>query len=302
MTSPMNKANAAADLVRVGLAGSLRDFELTTHTGARKTLAAIDYAGQPAGYTRQPGEVVNYVENHDNQTLWDLGAFKLPRGTSSAERARVQMLAAALNMFSQGIAYFHAGIDTLRSKSLDANSYNSGDWFNRLDWSYRQNHFGTGLPPTPGTPAYDALARPLLTDERLRAEPADIDFARRQFLDLLQIRAGTALLNLSSADEVRARLTFPNSGPQQNARVMVGRLDGRGLVGAGFSELLYLVNVDPRPQTLALAELAGLNYRLHPVHLGENAADRRPREAASYEAASGRFVVPGRTAVVYVVQ
>ena len=35
----------------------------------------------------------------------------------------------------QGVAYFHAGIDTLRSKSLDRNSYDSGDWFNRIDWS-----------------------------------------------------------------------------------------------------------------------------------------------------------------------
>ncbi|RZU01992.1 alpha-1,6-glucosidase domain-containing protein [Rivibacter subsaxonicus] len=291
----------AADLVRVGLAGSLRDYELTTHSGERKPLARIDYAGQPAGYASQPGEVVNYVENHDNHTLWDVAAFKLPRGTSSAERARVQMLAAALNMFSQGIAYFHAGIDLLRSKSLDANSYDSGDWFNRIDWSYRQNHFGSGLPPTHGTPAYDALAAPLLRDERLRAQPADIGFARDQFLDLLRIRQSSALLRLPDADAVRARLSFPNSGARQNPRVMAGRLDGRRLDGAGFAELLYLVNVDPRAQTLELPELAGRNYRLHPVHLGENAADRRPRESASYEPASGRFVVPGSSAVVYVV-
>jgi pullulanase/glycogen debranching enzyme len=26
-------------------------------------------------------------------------------------------------------------VDTLRSKSFDRNSYDSGDWFNRLDWS-----------------------------------------------------------------------------------------------------------------------------------------------------------------------
>jgi pullulanase len=34
------------------------------------------------------------------------------------------------------------GIDTLRSKSMDRNSYNSGDWFNRLDWTYSDNYFG----------------------------------------------------------------------------------------------------------------------------------------------------------------
>jgi pullulanase/glycogen debranching enzyme len=56
--------------------------------------------------------VVNYVENHDNQTLFDINAFKLPHGTSTEDRARVQMLGAAINAFSQGVAYFHAGIDT----------------------------------------------------------------------------------------------------------------------------------------------------------------------------------------------
>ena len=96
----------------------------------------IDYKGQPAGYASQPGEVVNYVENHDNPTLWDVDALKLPAGTSAEDRARVQLLGAAFIAFSQGIAYFHAGIDVLRSKSLDRNSFDSGDWFNRIDWTY----------------------------------------------------------------------------------------------------------------------------------------------------------------------
>ena len=94
--------------------------------------------------------MVNYVENHDNQTLYDLNAFKLPLGTSTAERARVQILAAALNAFSQGIAYFHAGMELLRSKSMDRNSFDSGDWFNRIDWTGQDNFFGTGLPPARG--------------------------------------------------------------------------------------------------------------------------------------------------------
>ncbi len=55
--------------------------------------------------------------------------------------------AAALNAFSQGIAYLHAGFELLRSKSMDRNSFDSGDWFNRLDWTVRDNYFGIGLPP-----------------------------------------------------------------------------------------------------------------------------------------------------------
>jgi pullulanase len=59
----------------------------------------------------------------------------------------------AINAFSQGIAYFHAGIETLRSKSMDRNSYDSGDWFNRLDWTFQDNFFGSGLPPAGTTRA-----------------------------------------------------------------------------------------------------------------------------------------------------
>ena len=131
----------SADMVKVGLAGSIRDYTLTTHWDATLRLDQLDYNGQPAGYVSSPAEVVNYVENHDNQTLFDINAYKLPTATSKEDRARVQMLGAAINAFSQGIAYYHAGIDTLRSKSLDRNSYNSGDWFNRLDWSYADNNF-----------------------------------------------------------------------------------------------------------------------------------------------------------------
>lgn len=291
----------AADMVRVGLAGTLRDFRFVAHDGTEKTLEQVDYKGQPAGYASQPGEVVNYVENHDNQTLFDINVFKLPAGTRSEDRARVQMLGAAINVFSQGVAYFHAGIDTLRSKSLDRNSYDSGDWFNRIDWTLRDNFFGTGLPPRQDNGRDWKLMRPLLADASIKPSSRDMAFARDQFRDLLRIRASSSLFRLGSADEVRRRLRFPNSGAKQNPVVIAGHLDGAGYPGANFREVLYLVNADPRQQTVELPEERGKRYRLHPVQASETAADPRSREQARYEARHGRFTVPPRTAVVYVV-
>eukprot|EP01032_Pedospumella_encystans_P034627 gene34627-39151_t len=162
----------AADLVRVGLAGSVRTYPMKTWQDKVVELQAIDYSGQPAGYASEPGEVVNYVENHDNQTMYDLNAFRLPLATSTAERARVQMLGAAINAFSQGVAYYHAGFDILRSKSLDKNSFESGDWFNRLDWTYRDNYYGVGLPPEADNGKDFALMKPLLANEALKPAPA----------------------------------------------------------------------------------------------------------------------------------
>ena len=50
--------------------------------GREGALTQLDYKGQPAGFASQPTEVVNYVENHDNLTLFDLNALRLPAGTS----------------------------------------------------------------------------------------------------------------------------------------------------------------------------------------------------------------------------
>src|SRR5690606_5737211 len=226
-------------------AGTLRDYRMTASDGRERPLAEIDYKGQPAGYASSPDEVVNYVENHDNQTVFDINVFKLPRHTSAHDRARVQVLGMAHTALSQGLAYFHAGVETLRSKSLDRNSYDSGDWFNRFDWTLRDNFFGTGLPPERDNGADWALMRPLLSDPAIRPAPHDIRFSRDALLDLLRIRASTPLLRLREAAEIQRRLRFPNSGPDQNPLVLVGHLDGRGMDDARFSELLYFINAAP---------------------------------------------------------
>ncbi|HEX4911722.1 MAG TPA: alpha-1,6-glucosidase domain-containing protein [Permianibacter sp.] len=295
----------AADWVRVGLAGSLRDYRLQTADDSQRTLAAIDYAGQPAGYVSEPGEVVNYVENHDNQTLFDANVLKLPPDTTPDDRARVQILAAATVAFSQGIAYFHAGQDLLRSKSLDRNSFDSGDWFNKLDWSYQDNAFGTGLPPERDNGASWPWQQTLLADSHLKPRPREISWTRDAFRDLLRIRASSTLFRLRSAADIQQRLQFLNTGRNQIGTVIVGKLtgsnqNGPAYPGANFRAVLYAINVDTREHTLRLPSEQGQNWQLHPVHLADGAADQRPKTASRFVAATGELTVPARTALVYV--
>ncbi|MCM2310892.1 MAG: DUF3372 domain-containing protein, partial [Steroidobacteraceae bacterium] len=293
----------AGDLVRVGLAGSLRDYPLQTFDGRALQLGQIPYGGgQPAGYVTSPAEVVNYVENHDNQTLYDLNAFKLPLGTSGSDRARVQILATALNAFSQGIAYWHAGFELLRSKSMDRNSFDSGDWFNRLDWTGQRNFFGTGLPPARDNAASWPWMQPRLADLQLQPSAADIAWTRAAFLDLLRIRSSSTLFRMRTADDIRARLRFLNTGPAQVPTVVAGHLYGAGYPGAGFREIIYLVNVDLVPHTLQFDGERGKDYVLHPVLRAAGATDRRAAQDSRYERATGRFTVPPRTAVVFVLE
>lgn len=292
---------AAADLIRVGLAGSLRDYQMVNRFDATVRLEQLDYNGQPAGYVSDPQEVVNYVENHDNQTLFDINAYKLPLTTTREDRARAQLLAASINAFSQGIAYFHAGIDTLRSKSMDRNSYNSGDWFNRLDWTYQDNFFGTGLPPQGDNGDNWSLIGPRLVHPSIKPTSTEIRWMRDAFRDVLAIRGSSRLFRLRSADEIKARLSFYNTGSEQVGSVLAGHLDGAGYPGAGFGEVLYFVNADKVAQTLTIAAEQGKAYELHPVHRAPDAADARAR-SASYDAATGAFTIPARTAVVFVVR
>ena len=282
-----------ADLVRVGLAGTLRSYAMQTWQDRLTRLDAIDYSGQPAGYASEPGEAVNYVENHDNNTLYDIDVFKLPLATTSADRARVQMLGMAINAFSQGVAYFHAGVDTLRSKSLDRNSFNSGDWFNRIDWSYRDNYFGTGLPPAQDNGKDYALLKPLLANAALKPAPADIAYARDAFRALLQIRASSTLFRMRTARDVKQRLRFFNTGSTQQPTVLAAHLDGRDYAGAGFQGVTYLINVDKVAHTVADADARGKPLHLHPVQVPGTAG-------AAFDAASGAFTVPARSAVVFV--
>jgi pullulanase/glycogen debranching enzyme len=290
----------AADLIRIGLAGSVRDMTLATWRGPTLAFDKIAYGSQPAGYASQPGEAVNYVENHDNQTLFDNNVLKLPLATSGADRARVQILGAAVVAFSQGVAYFHAGVDLLRSKSFDKNSFDSGDWFNRLDWTATDNGFGAGLPPKQDNGDLWAMERPLLADASLKPTPADIAWTRDAFRDLLRIRASTSLFHLASAADVRDRITFPASGPAQEPTVIAEVIDGKGLAGAKFAAVLVVLNADKQPHVLDLPALGGHHWQLHPVHLAPHAADARIAKEARVDDAAGRFTLPARSAIVFV--
>ena len=291
----------AADLVRVVLGGSLRDLRVPTWRGTTVNASEVAYASQGAGFASQPSEVVNYAENHDNETLFDANVLKLPLSTSREDRARVQHLGSAVVALSQGIAYFHAGQEILRSKSLDRNSYDSGDWFNRLDWTLTDNGFGAGLPPKAENGPHWALLGSRLADARIKPTPADIMWTRDAFLDLLKIRASTTMLRLPTAEDVRKRLRFFNTGPQQEPTVAAVDIDGAGLAGARYKRLVALINVDVVAHEVADEGLRGQPLRLHPVLASAQAADKRAR-TARFDAQSGSFTVPARTAVVFVVR
>lgn len=287
----------ATDLVRLGLVGNLRDYVLPTSTGEQLRGDQIDYRGAPAGYADSPEEVISYVDAHDNETLFDLLTLKLPASTTMDDRVRMNTLSLATAALAQTPVLWHAGTDQLRSKSLDRNSYDSGDWFNLLDWSGQDNGFGRGLPGAWDNADTWDLMRPLLADPALQPSAADIATARTASEDLLRLRFSTPLFRLGDAEQIRQKVTFPDAGADAQPGVIVMQVDDTVGPDADpdLDGLLTVFNASPVPVTQQLPALAGREYALSAVQA--DGADAVVR-GTTWDAATGTLTVPARTVAV----
>ncbi len=218
---------ADTDLVQIGLVGNLRDYSLrSAESGEQVTGAGIDYNGSPAGYAHQPWHVVNYVDAHDNETLFDSITLTVDPDLPMSDRVRLNTLSMATVSLSQGVSFWHAGSDLLRSKSLDRNSYDSGDWFNLLDFTAQDNGFGRGLPPAPDNEDKWPFMEPLLGDGSLQPNTNDIETSSAMAQDLLKLRYSSPLFRLGDAGAIIEKVSFPVSGTDLGrADVIVMHID-----------------------------------------------------------------------------
>ncbi|MGW0394990.1 pullulanase-type alpha-1,6-glucosidase [Streptomyces sp. NPDC003042] len=275
----------AQDLIKVGLSGNLSSYAFTDTAGRRVKGADVDYNGAPAGYAAAPGDALAYVDAHDNETLADALTYKLPQGTPAADQARMQVLAMATAALSQGPALSQAGTDLLRSKSLDRNSYDSGDWFNAIHWDCEDgNGFGRGLPPAADNASKWLYAKPLLTGPAPGC--AEIGSASAAYRDLLRIRTTEGAFALTTADAVQTKLSFPLSGREETP----------GVITMSLGDLVVVFNATPTAQPQRVPALAGTAYALHPAQA--SGADPVVKSAA-YDTTTGEFTTPARTVAVF---
>lgn len=127
-----------------GFAGGAVGFEESVKFGVvgavfhpQINYGLVNYSEKP--WASHPSQSVNYVSAHDNLTLWDKFLVTNPDATD-AERTQMQKLSNAIVMTSQGMPFLHAGVDFLRTKSGDHNSYKSPDAINQLDWSRKSEY------------------------------------------------------------------------------------------------------------------------------------------------------------------
>eukprot|EP00897_Mesotaenium_endlicherianum_P007209 jgi/Mesen1/6516/ME000332S05521 len=270
---------AQTDWIRVGLTGNLRDYVFTSHEGAEVKGGEVKtHDGVSVGYTAAPTEVVNYVSAHDNETLFDVIMVK---------RCRINHVATSIVALSQ---------------SLDRDSYNSGDWFNKLDFTYESNNYGVGLPPKGKNGEKWPIMKELLADPSLKPSSAEIVAARHNLQELLEMRYSTPLFRLPTANA--ARLRFLNTGPAGVPGVIVMSIEdgdegkpGLQQLDAKFRRVVVVINARPESASLYTPSLRGIPLSLHPV---QASGHDKVVKGASFDDNSAALQVPARTTAVFV--
>ncbi|MHA6532199.1 type I pullulanase [Paenibacillus sp. BAC0078] len=148
--------------------------------------------GQTSGqFADEPQQCVNYVECHDNHTLWDKIVLSSP-GQSDKQRRAMHRLASAMVLTSQGIPFLHAGQEFMRTKNGVENSFKSKTEINWLDW------------------------------ERCAGHADDVAYMKR----LIALRRAHPAFRMHSAEEIRANLIFEKAPAGALAYTLRGHAGG----------------------------------------------------------------------------
>jgi pullulanase len=132
------------DHFRDALKGNVFNARATgfVQSGTNIEAVKLGIRGSVDDFTESPLETINYVECHDNHTLWDrLVISTIDDATvTDADRRAMDKLAAAIIFTSQGIPFIQCGQEFLRTKGGDHNSYDKPDAVNMIRWREKANN------------------------------------------------------------------------------------------------------------------------------------------------------------------
>ncbi|WJG07889.1 alpha-1,6-glucosidase domain-containing protein [Aliiglaciecola sp. LCG003] len=295
-----NAASGDQDKVKMSLAGTLSNYILQDFNGVASTTSSI------GGYATDPADIINYVSKHDDESLWDQFQYNLPETLTLAERVRAQNVAATLPLMSQGIPFLQMGGEFLRSKSMDRNTYDAGDWFNYVDFSMQTNNWNIGLPLRQDNEENWQLMQAFFAAPERAASMNEIEFASSVFNEMLSIRSASKLFRLTNAEQIIDRVGFHNIGRRQTSGLIVMSIDDgvsadpdamRTDLDPMVDAIVVVVNTGYEDQSHTVPTAAG--FELHSVQMAS--LDPAVR-GASFTAGEGEgtFTVPALTTAVFV--
>lgn len=195
-----------------GFIGGKGGLELALKTGIT---GGVVYGQSTGQFADEPQQCVNFVECHDNHTLWDKIVLS-SEGADDTHRAAMHRLASAMLLTSQGIPFLHAGQEFMRTKDGVENSYKSPVEINRMDW------------------------------ERCAAHTADVAYMKR----LIALRKAHPAFRLRTAEEIRVVLMFEQAPAGAIAYTLRGHAGGDPA-----EHLYVLYNANPDGAALGLPDL-----------------------------------------------
>ena len=155
-TYKMEKVAAFSDDLRDGLKGSVFEHEqrgfvsqgddmkesikfgiVASTQHPQLDYEAVNYSKAP--WASEPSQTISYVSCHDNHTLFDRLKISNPEA-SEEELIQMHKLAETIVLTSQGVPFLHAGMEMLRTKNGEENSYQSPDEINQIDWSRKSEY------------------------------------------------------------------------------------------------------------------------------------------------------------------
>lgn len=146
------------------------DSKIETKTGIA---GSIYYNDSHIGFTESPIETINYINAHDDLILYDKMKITFPH-LEDAGIERLNKFAFSILFTAQGIPFFHAGNEFLRSKYMISNTYNQPASINSIDWSLKEENLNY----------------------------------YNYFKDLIKLRKTYNVFRLADADSIRERLKF----------------------------------------------------------------------------------------------
>ena len=301
------------DRIRIGLVGNIADYTLKYSNGV---FAETNTFYAP-GRSLDPADTINYVDKHDNETLWDQLQYSLGEQWTAWDRTRAHVVAGSFPLLSQGIPFMQMGSDLLRSKSMDRNTYNGTDWLNKVDFTKNTNNWGVSLPIE--SHQHDR-AKELLENSNIVVDYNEIDLAANLYQDLLKVRASSKLFRLNTAEQIKDRVGFHNVGASQTHGVIVMSIDDgagcllavqdfegncdqtdsanlRADIDPNYDAIVVVFNGTQSEQTMTIP--TATDFSLHSVQ--QNSADNTVASSNfSVDGDNGFFTVPALTTAVFV--
>ncbi len=167
------------------------------------------------GWSNEPSQSIQYGSCHDNRTLFDQLRITAPHRDAFS----MNKLSAALTLSAQGVPFFQAGEEFLRTKRGCDNSYNHPDVINSLKWDcLQQPEYADMLDYYKGLialrKAYPCLRLP--TAKQIRENVQLLPTGKANTVAFL-IRGEKTLLSCFNANDTAVDFTLP----QGNWHVLV---------------------------------------------------------------------------------